>query len=64
MIKDFKGKTIIYPWFNKATGDVYVCSGWNVGNPLRSYFATSVLTSIKTSEIYNRLLKYGHHNFS
>lgn len=64
MIKDFKGKTIIYMWFNKVTGDVYVGSGWNGSNRIRSYFSISVLTSTKNSLIYNSLLKYGHNNFS
>lgn len=63
-IKDFKGKTIIYMWFNKVTGDVYVGSGLDGGNRLISYLATSVLTSTKNSLIYNSLLKYGHHNFN
>lgn len=64
MIKAFKDKTIIYMWFNKITGNVYIGSGWKGNNRLRSYFASSVLTSTNSSLIYKNLIKYGHNNFS
>lgn len=64
MIKDFKDKTIIYLWFNKITGKVYVGSGRNEANRLYSYFSPSVLNSTNKSLIYNSLNKYGHNNFS
>lgn len=63
MIKDFKDKTIIYLWFNKVTGKVYVGSGRNGANRLYSYFSPSVLNSTNKSLIYNSLNKYGHNNF-
>lgn len=64
MIKDFKNKTIIYMWFNKMTGNVYVGSGLKGCRRLRSYFAPSVLNSNPNSLIYKNLLKYGHANFN
>lgn len=58
--------TIIYMWFNKVTGEVYIGSAWYGNKRLSSYYWSSVLNSTppKKSRIYNSLLKYGHSNFS
>ena len=47
IIKDFKNNTIIYMWYNKVTGKVYIGSGWICSNCLNSYFWISVLNSTK-----------------
>lgn len=62
IIKDFKEKTIIYMWFNKITGKVYIGSAVDGAKRLSTYFQFSILK--KNSLIYNNILKYGHTNFS
>lgn len=62
IIKDFKEKTIIYMWFNKITGKVYIGSAVDGSKRLSTYFQYSILR--KKSLIYNNILKYGHNNFS
>lgn len=63
MARDFKNKTIIYMWFNKITGKVYIGSGLNGSSRLSRYFFPSVLKS-SNSRIYKNILKYGHDSFS
>lgn len=41
--KDFKDVSIIYMWFNKITGRVYIGSGVNGSKRLSTYFQPSVL---------------------
>ena len=60
--KDFKDVSIIYMWFNKITGKVYIGSGVNGSKRLGTYFQPSILK--KNSLIYQSILKYGHENFS
>lgn len=60
--KDFKDVSIIYMWFNKITGRVYIGSGVNGSKRLSTYFQPSILK--KNSLIYQSILKYGHENFS
>jgi hypothetical protein len=60
--KDFKDVSIIYMWFNKITGRVYIGSGVNGSRRLSTYFQPSILK--KNSLIYQSILKYGHKNFS
>jgi len=62
IIKDFKEETIIYMWFNKITGKVYIGSAVDGAKRLSTYFQYSILK--KNSLIYNNILKYGHNNFS
>lgn len=62
IIKDFKGQTIIYLWYNKITGKVYIGSGLDGSSRLSRYFMPSVLKS--NSRIYKSILKYGHDSFS
>lgn len=60
--RDFRGQTIIYMWFNKITGKVYIGSGVDGSLRLSRYFLPSVLKS--NSRIYKNILKYGHDSFS
>lgn len=60
--KDFKDVSIIYMWFNKITGRVYIGSGLNGSKRLGTYFQPSILK--KNSLIYKSILKYGHESFS
>lgn len=60
--KDFKDVSIIYMWFNKITGRVYIGSAVNGSKRLGTYFQPSILR--KNSLIYQSILKYGHENFS
>ena len=60
--KDFKDVSIIYMWFNKITGRVYIGSGVNGSKRLSTYFQPSILK--KNSLIYQSILKYGHESFS
>ena len=60
--KDFKDVSIIYMWFNKITGRVYIGSAVNGSRRLSTYFQSSILR--KRSLIYQSILKYGHENFS
>lgn len=64
IIKDFKNNTIIYMWFNKITGEVYIGSSLKGNNRLNSYYWYLKLNSTKKSKIYNSINKYGHSNFS
>ena len=64
VLKTFANKTIIYMWFNKINGKVYIGSAVNGKVRLSNYFRESYLKSSKKSKIYNSLLKHGHDNFS
>lgn len=62
LINTFKNKTIIYMWFNKISGKVYIGSAVNGAKRISTYYQPSILK--KNSLIYNNILKYGHDNFS
>ena len=61
ILKDYKDKSIIYMWFNKTTGKVYIGSAVNGSKRLSAYYQPSVLK--RKSLIYQNILKYGHANF-
>ena len=60
--KNFKGVPLIYMWFNKITGKVYIGSSIDGSKRLSGYFQPSILK--KKSIIYQSILKHGHANFS
>lgn len=62
IIKDFKNVAIIYMWFNKITGRVYVGSAVNGSKWLATYYEPSIKQN--KSLIYQSILKYGHASFS
>jgi hypothetical protein len=47
MLKDFKNKVIIYMWFNKITGKVYIGSSSNGSKHLSTYYEPSTLKKNK-----------------
>lgn len=62
IINDFKGKVVIYQWFNNITGESYVGSTVNIGNRLGKYFNPKTL--LLPTLIYASLITHGHANFS
>lgn len=64
IVKEYKGNTIIYMWFNKVTGEVYIGSSWKNRGRLSSYYQPSSINKNTRSRICRSLLKYGHSNFS
>lgn len=65
MLKDFKNKVIIYMWFNKITGKVYIGSSSDGSRRISTYYQPTTLK--KRSIIYGPagyITKYGHSNFS
>jgi group I intron endonuclease len=63
MLRDFQNQTIIYMFYNKVTGKVYVGSGSDGSRRLSNYYQPSILKT-KGSLIYSNILKYGYSNFS
>lgn len=62
MLSDLKNQAVIYMWFNKITGKVYIGSAIDGKKRLYRYFSPSVLKT--NSLIYKNILKYGHNSFS
>lgn len=62
MLSDLKNQAIIYMWFNKITGKVYIGSAIDGKARLARYYMSSVLKA--NSRIYKNILKYGHNSFS
>jgi group I intron endonuclease len=62
LLKFIKDKTIIYMWYNKVTGSVYIGSAVEGRQRIICYYQNSNLK--KRSKIYSSILKYGHENFS
>lgn len=62
IIKDFKNVSIIYMWFNKITGRVYVGSAVNGSKWLATYYQPSIQQN--KSLIYQSILNHGHASFS
>jgi hypothetical protein len=63
ILKDCKDKSIIYMWYNKVNGKVYVGSAYRGSVRLNYYFLYCFLKRT-SSRIYPSILKYGHSNFS
>ncbi len=62
IIETFTKITIIYMWFNKITGKVYIGSAVDGARRISTYYQPGILK--KKSLIYNNNLKHGYHNFS
>lgn len=65
--KENRGKTGVYRFTNKITGDTYIGSAVNLSRRFREYFSLNFLNKevLKNkSIIYRALLKYGYINFS
>jgi group I intron endonuclease len=63
MLRDFKQRAIIYMFYNKVTGKVYVGSSADGHKRLNSYFQPSIIAR-KGSLIYLNIAKYGYKSFS
>jgi group I intron endonuclease len=61
MLSDLKNQAVIYMWFNKITGKVYIGSAIDGKKRLSRYYMPSVLKT--NSRIYKNILKYGHSSF-
>lgn len=58
--KKYAGRAIVYLWFNKLTGEIYVGSSYGKTR-LNDYFASYYLK--KSASICKSISKYGHINF-
>ena len=64
IIKENKGRSGIYLWTNKITGDIYVGQSPNLALRFINYFNSSYLKSKESLIISRALIKYGYSNFS
>ena len=64
ILKENKGKSGIYMWNNKITGDIYTGQSSTLAAGFTKYFSLSYLKSKKNLIICRALIKYGHSNFS
>lgn len=64
IIKENKGKTGIYMWTNKLTGDIYVGQSVDLSKRFKKYFSLSYIESRNELIISRALIKYGYSNFS
>ena len=64
IIKENKGKSGIYLWTNKITGDIYIGQSSNLALRFKNYFNLSYLKSKENFIISRALIKYGYSNFS
>lgn len=62
--KENKGKSGIYLWTNKLTGEMYVGQSINLSERVKRYFNLSYLKSSNSLLISIALIKYGYINFS
>lgn len=64
ILKDTIGKSGIYMWKNKLTGDVYVGQSADIAKRLKNYYNLSYIKSKSSFIISRALIKYGYSNFS
>lgn len=64
ILKENKGKSGIYMWTNKITGDIYIGQSIDLANRLKRYFNANYLEKNKSFLISRALVKYGHSSFS
>jgi hypothetical protein len=64
ILKENKGKSGIYMWTNKLTGDIYIGQSVDISKRLIKYFNLSYIKSRSSYLISKALLKYGYINFS
>jgi group I intron endonuclease len=64
ILKENKGKSGVYRWVNKKTGNTYVGSSTNLGKRFSSYFRHKYITDPKRNMlIHKAFIKYGYSNF-
>jgi hypothetical protein len=59
-----KGRSGIYRWTNKSTGDIYIGQSTNLSARFKNYYNISYLSSKIHLIISRALIKYGYSNFS
>jgi len=64
ILKENIGKSGIYMWTNKLTGDIYVGQSSDISKRFKNYFNVSYIKSKKGFIISRALIKYGYSNFS
>lgn len=64
ILKENKGKSGIYMWTNKITGDIYIGQSVDLAERLKRYYYPNYLEKNKSLLISRALMKYGHASFS
>lgn len=64
ILEENKGKSGIYMWTNKITGDIYIGQSVDLANRLKRYFNENYLEKNKSFLISRALMKYSHSSFS
>lgn len=64
ILEENKGKSGIYMWTNKITGDIYIGQSVDLANRLKRYFNQNYLDKNKSFLISRALIKYSHSSFS
>ena len=64
ILEENKGKSGIYMWTNKITGDIYIGQSVNLADRLKRYFHENYLKKNKSLLISRALMKYSHSSFS
>ena len=64
ILKENRGKSGIYMWTNKLTGDIYIGQSSDLSKRFKKYFTLSYIKSKGGFIISRALIKYGYTNFS
>jgi group I intron endonuclease len=64
IVDENEGKSGIYRWTNKLTGEFYIGQSRNLSNRFKKYYSFSYLSSKSNFIISRALIKYGYSNFS
>lgn len=64
ILMENKGKSGIYMWTNKITGDIYIGQAVDLANRLKRYYNDNYLEKNKSFLISRALMKYGVSSFS
>jgi group I intron endonuclease len=64
ILKENIGKSGIYMWTNKLTGDIYIGQSADISKRFKNYFNLSYIKSKNGFRISRALIKYGYSNFS
>jgi group I intron endonuclease len=64
ILQENKGKSGIYMWTNKITGDIYIGQSVDLANRLKRYYNENYLEKNKSFLISRALIKYSHSCFS
>jgi len=59
-----KGKSGIYMWTNKLTGEIYIGQSIDISKRFKNYLSLSYLKKSNSYKISRALIKYGYEKFS